>query len=144
MRFYQPRASRTRLGSFSELTSPRGVADNPADGELERIVLETAKHRIVGDLTLPREGYRSRLSDFLNRGESHFNPLINVETHSLDGDQPTRRSFIAVARAHVVLAYQHGDDGADQVTVGKGALAADVRSVGAQGRRTIFKASRRS
>ena len=36
---------------------------------VERVVLETAKHRIVGDLTLPREGYRSRLSDFLNRGD---------------------------------------------------------------------------
>jgi len=28
----------------------------------ERIVLETHRHRIVSDVTLPRAGYRSRLS----------------------------------------------------------------------------------
>ncbi len=36
---------------------------------IERVVLETEHHRITGDLHLPREGYRSRLSDYLNRGD---------------------------------------------------------------------------
>ena len=36
---------------------------------IERVVLETDRHRIVGDLTLPKEGYRSRLSDYLNGGD---------------------------------------------------------------------------
>ena len=35
----------------------------------QRVVLETSRHRIVGDLTLPREGYLSRFSDFLNQSE---------------------------------------------------------------------------
>ena len=69
--------------------------------------METERHRIVGDLTLPREGYRSRLSDFLNRGDLDFIPLINVEIHSLNGSAGSisERPFLAVARTHVQLAY---------------------------------------
>jgi hypothetical protein len=78
------------------------------ESRLERIVLETDKHRIVGDLTLPREGYRSRLSDFLNRGNVQSIPLVNVDIQRLNEDESFQRSFIA--RTHVVLAYQHGDD----------------------------------
>jgi hypothetical protein len=75
---------------------------------VERVVLETDRHRIVGDLTLAREGYRSRLSDFLNRGDLDFIPLVNAEIHSLNGSGSEERSFIAVARTHVLLAYPHG------------------------------------
>jgi hypothetical protein len=71
----------------------------------ERVVLETERHRIVGDLTLPREGYRSRLSDFLNRGDIDFIPLVNCEISSMNGEGPQAREFIAVARTHVQLAY---------------------------------------
>jgi hypothetical protein len=75
------------------------------ENRIERVVLETDKHVIVGDLTLPREGYRSRLSEFLNRGEVDFIPLVNVEIKSGNGGAPERRSFIAVARTHIQLAY---------------------------------------
>jgi hypothetical protein len=74
---------------------------------VERVVLETEQHRIVGDLTLPREGYRSRLSDFLNRGDLDFIPLVNVEIQSTNGGQSEERPFIAVARTHIHLAYPH-------------------------------------
>ena len=74
---------------------------------VERVVLETEQQRITGDLTLPREGYRSRLSDFLNRGDLDFIPLVNVEIQSLNGGQAEERPFIAVARTHVQLAYPH-------------------------------------
>jgi uncharacterized protein DUF6812 len=75
---------------------------------VERVVLETDRHVIQGDLTLPREGYRSRLSDFLNRGDLDFIPLVNVEIRltGSNGSEPERRTFIAVARTHVQLAYQ--------------------------------------
>jgi hypothetical protein len=77
------------------------------DSRIERVVLETDRHRIVGDLTLPREGHRSRLSDFLNQGEIDFIPLVNVEVTPLgaNGAAPERRRFLAVARAHVELAH---------------------------------------
>ena len=75
---------------------------------MERVVLETARHRITGDLTLPREGYRSRISDFLNRGDLDFIPLVNVEIEPLresGARSPERRDFVAVARAQIDLAY---------------------------------------
>lgn len=75
------------------------------DNRVERVVLETDRNRIVGDLTLPREGYRSRLSDYLNRGDLDFIPLVNAEISSLGGAEQYERSFIAVARHHVHLAY---------------------------------------
>jgi hypothetical protein len=81
------------------------------ENRIERVVLETSRHRIVGDLTLPREGYRSRLSDFLNRGDLDFVPLTDAEIVSDNGGAPARRSFIAVAREHVQLAYPAAEDG---------------------------------
>ena len=76
------------------------------DTRVERIVLETDRHRIVGDLTMPREGYRSRLSDYLNRGEMAFIPLANVVISTIgEADDAEQREFIAVARTHVHLAY---------------------------------------
>ena len=81
---------------------------------VERVVLETARHRIVGDLTLPREGYRSRLSDFLNRGDLDFIPLANAEIAPHNGAPPGpadgSRAFVAVARTHVQLAYPFGEE----------------------------------
>ena len=75
---------------------------------VERVVLETPRHRITGDLHLPREGYRSRLSDFLNRGDLEFIPLVNAEISSANGDASiVSRSFLAVASGHVQLAYPY-------------------------------------
>jgi hypothetical protein len=72
---------------------------------IERVVLETDRHRIVGDLTLPKEGYRSRLSDYLNGGDLDFIPLVKAELTPLDGGSAESRSFVAVARTHVQLAF---------------------------------------
>ena len=73
---------------------------------IERVVLETEHQRITGDLHMPREGYRSRLSDYLNRGDDHFVPLSNARIESLNGDgRAEEREFLAVARNHVTLAY---------------------------------------
>lgn len=72
----------------------------------ERVVLETERHRIVGDVTLPAEGYRSRLSDLLNREGLSFIPLVNAQITDLNGGDPERRKFVAVARDHVQVAYE--------------------------------------
>jgi hypothetical protein len=78
---------------------------------VERIVVETDRHRIVGDLTLPREGYRSRLSDYLNRGDLDFIPLVNAELTPVNGNgSQETRSFVAVARTHVQLAFPDGHE----------------------------------
>jgi hypothetical protein len=73
---------------------------------VERIVLETASHRIAGDLSLPKDGYLSRLSDYLNREELIFVPLTNALVAPRDGSAPGQeREFIAVGRLHIQLAY---------------------------------------
>jgi hypothetical protein len=84
------------------------------DQKDERIVLETARYRITGLLRLPRDGYRSRLTDFLNAGERDFIALTDVELIPLDDDgAPEHRDFVAVARSQVVLAAP-ADVGADR------------------------------
>jgi hypothetical protein len=76
------------------------------DTRIERVVLETDRHLIVGDLHMPREGYRSRLSDFLTRGDVRFVPLANAEIRSLNGEgRVEQRDFLAVSRSHITLAY---------------------------------------
>jgi len=77
------------------------------DHRTERVLLETERYRVTGTITLPRDGYRSRLSDFLNRGDLDFIPLINVEIRSTNGGGTEAREFLAVARPHIQLAYQH-------------------------------------
>jgi len=73
----------------------------------ERVVLETERHRITGLLRLPRDGYRSRLTDFLNAGEREFIALTDAELVLLDGSGPSEhREFVLVALRHVVLATQ--------------------------------------
>ena len=73
-------------------------------------MLETERHRIVGDVTLPAEGYRSRLSDLLNREGLSFIPLVNCQVADLNGGEPERRKFVAVARDHVQVAYEDFED----------------------------------
>jgi Family of unknown function (DUF6812) len=71
----------------------------------KRIVVETARHRITGVLRLPRDGYRSRLTDYLNASERTFLPLTEVEITPLNGSgEPERRPYTAVSVSHVVLA----------------------------------------
>lgn len=80
----------------------------------ERVVLQTPSHLIVGDLRLPREGFRSRLTDFLNRGDLSFIPLVNATITARNGEgrydgESFEREFIAVARDHVQLAYPESE-----------------------------------
>lgn len=70
----------------------------------ERIVIETEQLRLTGDLTLPAEGYRSRLTDFLNSGDVQFVALTDVVIEPFSGGEPQRREFVALSRRHIVLA----------------------------------------
>ena len=71
----------------------------------ERIVVETDRHRITGLLRLPADGYRSRLTDYLNASERLFLALTDVEVTNLEGaPRVEKRSFIALSLRHVVLA----------------------------------------
>ncbi len=76
---------------------------------LERVVCETERHLIVGDLALPTDGYQSRFSDAINRPEIDFLPLADVEIQPLDGGPAEHRDFLVVGKAHVRLAYPAAD-----------------------------------
>jgi hypothetical protein len=72
----------------------------------EQIVFETTRYRITGTLRLPRDGYRSRLTDYLNASERSFVPLTDVEIAPLDASARgvTQRAYVAVALSQIVLA----------------------------------------
>ena len=75
------------------------------DRRVERVRLETDRHRIVGDVTLPPEGYQSRFSDSLNRPDVTFIPVVNVEISSIMGGDVERRPFVVVCKSHVRIAF---------------------------------------
>ncbi len=68
----------------------------------ERIHLETTRYRIVGEVTLSQNGFRSRVSDLLNASERDFIALTDVTVTPLDGGEGLQREFIAVSRQHIV------------------------------------------
>ena len=71
----------------------------------ERVYIETARHRITGSLTLPAEGYRSRISDVLNTTERDFISLTDVTVELIDiPGRPTQHAFMAISRHHIVFA----------------------------------------
>jgi len=80
-----------------------------------RVVIQTERHRITGAVTMPTDGFRSRLSDFLNHVERDFVALTDAVVESLDEPvEPVRRDFVVVGRAHIVLAMPEAADGGDE------------------------------
>ena len=70
----------------------------------ERVRIETERHEIEGTLQLPHEGYRSRMTDFLNAHERDFLPLTDVVVRPLDGSRSAgEHAFLALAVRHVVM-----------------------------------------
>ena len=75
----------------------------------ERVLLETDRHRIRGEVTLARAGYRSRISDMLNASERDFIALTDVTIDPLDGGPQLTCDFLAVARSKIVFALPISD-----------------------------------
>lgn len=71
----------------------------------ERVLFETDRHLVIGDLTLPAEGYQARFSDAVNRSDVAFIPLIDVEVTPLAGGETVKHDFLVLAKAHVRLAH---------------------------------------
>jgi hypothetical protein len=71
----------------------------------ERAAFETDRLLIVGDVTLPPEGYQSRFSDSLNRAELDFVSLTNCELTSLTDGTIRHQDFLMLSKRHVRLAY---------------------------------------
>jgi hypothetical protein len=74
------------------------------DHRLETVIVETDRYRIEGKLTLPREGYRSRLSDYVNQRDRDFFAFQDATMTPLSDNGESRAvPFLMVARRHVVL-----------------------------------------
>ncbi len=71
----------------------------------QEIVVETDRYRISGLLRLPRDGYRSRMTDYLNSTERDFIALSDARIAPLDGaGEVVHQRFVTVSRRHIVLA----------------------------------------
>jgi hypothetical protein len=70
----------------------------------ERVVVETDRYRVEGMMTLPREGYRSRLSDHVNRRDQEFFTILDAELVALDGSgRDWKAPVLMLARRHIRL-----------------------------------------
>lgn len=72
---------------------------------IERAAFETDRLLVVGDVTLPPEGYQSRFSDSLNRTDLEFLSLTNCEVTSLADGRVKEREFMMLAKRHIRVAY---------------------------------------
>ncbi|MEA2208070.1 MAG: hypothetical protein QOF54_547 [Solirubrobacteraceae bacterium] len=79
------------------------------DQRRERIRIETERHRIEGEITLARDGYRSRVSDVLNASERDFLTLTEVTVAPLEGGPVELHDHLTIARRHIVFAVAAGD-----------------------------------
>jgi Family of unknown function (DUF6812) len=79
-----------------------------ADRRRERVTFETDRHQITGDVTLPADGYQSRFSDAINRGDLSFIPLTDVEITSRESGEVTHREFVVLGKAHIEIAFPLG------------------------------------
>jgi hypothetical protein len=74
------------------------------DVRQERVVVETDRYRIEGSLTLPSEGYRSRLSDHINRRDQEFFTILDASLSTLDDSgRKWEAPVVMLARRHIRL-----------------------------------------
>ncbi len=77
---------------------------------VERVQLETDRHLIVGNVTLPpKEGYQSRFSDSLNRPDVAFIPVVDAEVRLIDGGEFVQHDFLVVGKDHIRVAVPLGE-----------------------------------
>jgi hypothetical protein len=72
---------------------------------VERAAFETDRLLVVGDVTLPPEGYQSRFSDSLNRADSEFLSLTDCEVTSLADGVKSQRDFLLLSKRHIRVAF---------------------------------------
>ena len=97
-------AGRRSCGPALALPSWGAASIAPVDQRHEPIIVETDRYRIEGKLTLPSEGYRSRLSDYVNQRDREFFSIQDATVTPLDGSgEGHLTDFLLVARRHIRL-----------------------------------------
>jgi hypothetical protein len=76
-------------------------SQDQSEKRVERAAFETDRLVVVGDVTLPPQGYQSRFSDSLNRDGLEFLPLTDLRDHL------ARRRPHRAARVHDALQAPH-------------------------------------
>jgi len=76
----------------------------------EKVVLETDRYRVDGDMTLPADGFGSRLSDHLNRHETGFLTVQDAVLTPFDGGEPWHAAVLMVSSIHIRLIAPAGTD----------------------------------
>jgi len=77
---------------------------------VERVQFETDRHLIVGDVTLPpKEDYKSRFSDSLNRPDVAFIPVVDAEVRPIDGGEFVHHDFLVIGKDHIRVALPLGE-----------------------------------
>ena len=68
------------------------------------MVVETDRYRVEGRMTLPKEGYRSRVSDHVNRRDTEFFTMVDCDLVALDGSgRDWTAPVLMLARRHIRL-----------------------------------------
>ena len=84
-----------------------------------RVRLETERHVIEGTLQLPSEGYRSRMTDFLNAHDSDFLPVTSATLTERDGSRGSEEhDYLALSVRHIVIGVELEDLGTFDETGG--------------------------
>lgn len=73
------------------------------DTRKEKVVVETDRYRVSGNMTLPTEGHRSRLSDHVNRRDQEFFTIQDAVLTPLDGGEGWSTEVLMLASAHIHL-----------------------------------------
>jgi hypothetical protein len=73
------------------------------DVRKEKVVVETDRYRVEGMMTLAREGYRSRVSDHVNRRDQEFFTMVDCQLTPLDGGRNWTTPVLMLARRHIRL-----------------------------------------
>jgi hypothetical protein len=79
-----------------------------------RVHIETERLRISGTLQLPTEGYRSRVTDYLNGHDTGFFALTDAEIMPVDGSPAEPREYVAVGARHIVTLAEVEDLGVQE------------------------------
>ena len=80
------------------------------DMRKQKVVVETDRYRVSGDVTLPSDGYRSRLSDHVNRNDVTFFTIQDAVLTPLDGTEGWRADVVMLASAHIRLIVPAADE----------------------------------
>ena len=76
----------------------------------QKVMVETDRYRIDGDMTLPSEGYRSRLSDHVNRREQEFFTIQDATLTPHEGGESWSAEVLLLASAHIRLIVPGAED----------------------------------